>query len=256
MDGINRAIDGLNRGIQSIRRVLAGDEPIGFVRQAAVRIWVVNGSGYRIEGSGNVVEFEGLCFVSTCAHVSPFFNSSSVNYSLRLPDEIKLSMRGASVLFDDEHDVSLIPIECPDKVHPLKISESPLRLGTQLWGVSDRSSGTVLLHCRVTQEKRDNTTETDCGGSPGFSGTGLVSWDDFLVGIHRGSGVHMEVDAREESLGQRSMHLKSSCNVTSLPLPLDCFDAFHDIIELTSRNPRSWVVSADYLYELWKRHNA
>jgi hypothetical protein len=249
--------------VQESREMITGDQSIKAVRQASVAITVTNASGGEIRGSGNVVDLGGFCFVSTCAHVAWPLDWSGIRYKLRLENGDRVYLRNQTVRLDRTHDIAIIPIVCPLDVDPLQVSQTRLAFGVQLWGTCLWKTGIVLMYCRIVEEAYNNTfkqavQQGDCGGSPGFSGTGLVNEKRVVIGMHKGAGDFREStdadDFREstdadESMAARWDEALRKCDRTSLR---KCLAGFRKIIEITARNPRTNVIDARWIHELWK----
>jgi hypothetical protein len=111
------------------------------------------------------------------------------------------------------------------------------------------------MYCQDIAVKPNTTNmEGDCGGSPGASGTGFVNVDNVLIAMHRGAGNSVESSNWPESMYASWSMAFSECNVSSGESLMPCFHRLRDIIESTARNPRSRMIDAYWIYELWKSH--
>jgi hypothetical protein len=137
----------------------------------------------------------------------------------------------------------------------VKVSESPVQLGTMLWGVSHPWEEDVFLHCRVMELTGDMDFEADCGGTGGFSGTGYIDSDGMLVGIHQSA--HSGRPERESvTLDTTWTKTVNDCNVTQLPFPEECFAGLFRTIELVGLNPRATIGRAAQFFELLQTNSS
>jgi hypothetical protein len=62
-------------------------------------------------------------------------------------------------------------------------------IGKEMRGIATTLDGNeYALRCKVLETAANGTLMADCGGSPGASGTALVSRKGKLIAIHLGAG--------------------------------------------------------------------
>jgi hypothetical protein len=253
----------IDERLLSLEQIITGSSAIDFASNTAVRIEISPGSSDRNNtmASGNLISIAGMCYVSTNRHV--LVTDEKVNRTikdLRLVDDTTLTVSG-NFSFSNEWDLALVPVSCPGNRTPLAVAHEEPKLGTRLFGLSNRPKGLVLLPCSIL-EKRVRYYETDCPETHGFSGTGYLNGKGTLIALHVGAGKFGHLNASRsdlESMDSSSNFDWDRANTVCTEAwrtqekVYDCFAKLRTVIELTARNPRTSVVSAVHLLELAKK---
>jgi hypothetical protein len=271
---IKQELKALWAALKSLEEKLSGSRPIDVARDSSVEVIYEDHLQNTTRGCGNLVEINGQMYVATAGHVTQAFGDSNRFPTLTLDPSGRnhpLKPIGRAIRSRD-FDAALIPVQYEQNLSgvALTVSGSPVKLGTMLWGISPQLGRRVLQYCRVI-EVSPKVLEADCGGTEGFSGTGYVNSDGFLVGIHEGDsyfphsgeegwhGNESYVPPRPDTFGGASVGvlnrqwnktLDICLKVTELPMPRTCFDGMFSAMQLSNRNPSSTVGEAYHLLEL------
>jgi FtsZ-binding cell division protein ZapB len=212
-------------------------------------------TGIRMTGSGSMVDFHGHCFIGTVAHNLAELNASW-NASVYFPMKGFVPiLKTGGFYANNDFDVALIPFRCDPKIPGLKVKNTTLKLGKQLWGIASLDAQAYALHCRVVEKRRNKAIiMADCGGSFGASGTALLNGKGKMIGLHRGSLYypHGSQIPEDNDLDSLFMSLNETCkvNASTFLLPEKCLRNLRSAITISSRNPCSQVVPAHYLFDL------
>jgi S1-C subfamily serine protease len=225
-------------------------------QQSSIRIKMSKSSG-----SGTLVQIGSELFISTNAHVVSrvVSNVTCLNNisSLQLFDKQQLNHTGPIFVFDPPFDLALIHVENRSSVVPAQISPSWPTRGSKIYGFSNQVPDSVSLECTITEINYPYNYQTNCGGAPGFSGTGYFDLFGQVVAVHRGQGDDFELES-----GKTITYIENfwntvydKCEALILSPPnstlgdlfKECFFAFKKAIQLTARNPRTSVMPAAVL---------
>jgi hypothetical protein len=249
---LRSTVEDLRSTVDRLPAILSRARSIARARATSTAIIVRNSSNHHLDGSsGNVIQIERECFVSSTAH-GLHLNETDINYFISMEEIPQLNQTGR-VLFSEKEDAALLPIVCPAGVTPLELSGDLIAVGQQMSGIALRKLRAVLLSCRVQEEWEDHDWQADCGGTSGFSGTGLLDLNGNLLALHQGAGHYPHSESGSGWLDEHWNSTVENCSVTTLPLPANCFAGLRSAIKETSRNPRSNLVEAVMLRKIWEK---
>ncbi|KAK8884607.1 hypothetical protein M9Y10_043723 [Tritrichomonas musculus] len=205
IDSLKTKIDSLNQTLQTISEQQNHKKAFILARNSSCKIITIDSEGRLIFGCGNLITINDKFYVSTCLHVV-YDKQNQKTYKLHrieFTDMKLLNFVNNILIFSNSIDLALIEVS-PDMIHQ-KYAIKPLNqdfsYGQSLIGISYRQKYTSMLSCRIV-EKQNYMTKmeseesleliTNCGGSNGYSGTGFLNDDGFLIAIHTGSGDFIE----------------------------------------------------------------
>jgi len=156
------------------------------------------------EGTGSIINVDGNLFFVTNRHI--VLNDFTVNIfrNITLFDGTTLFLEPRVQFFTIENapDIAIVPVDTYpynikgyniQNITGVNVSKSYDILGQHLYGYSKRDSSLVYLDCYTVEQDLENifNVNTNCGGSPGFSGTGYYDSNGFLYAIHVGPGKYL-----------------------------------------------------------------
>jgi hypothetical protein len=174
--------------------------------------------------------------------------NNPTSWNLTMSDNIKLTRGPGAILGSDKLDIALVPLNMPDsraRERCIPISESELTPESKFWGASLQDNYSVVLNCEVVEWYANRTAQTNCGGGPGFSGTGYADPEGNLGAIHIGEGVYLHVGDRgraeefSHTLNQRVEDAMKICTETGPALSEDCVHSLTTTVAAGVRDPGS-----------------
>ena len=186
-------------------------------------------------GSGNLVNINNNLFVATCLH-NFYDNTTGMIY---IPEIIqnkdrKLKFDKEKIIFDinSKYDLALIPITEEDNIKDKAafISNRTSEAGEKLYGTNYYLGEYSFGECYVVSTNLGPSyLKTNCPGKRHYSGTGYFNTDGFLAAIHK-SGLKYTNELSE-----------------------DIFEDHNLYVSDRARNPRSILVDAKYLINLYQK---
>jgi hypothetical protein len=248
-------------GMSDLYDRLSGKRAITVAHGAAVLIVIRNRKNYTKvgHGCGTLVKISGGYYLASAAHVLAHYQWPDHTMNLYFSGFKEFDHQG-QIWFSKSHDLALMKIVPRADLGLLaaNVSKVSLAMGTKIWGlplvpINGTSIFTerVVQSCRVVGIFNGTEMEATCGGSFGFSGSGYFDADGFLVGVHIGGGVFRHFTVAEEGSLEDAWNMAyAKCNVTQLPLPMECFEAIVSAVGIEARNPRARIVDASVLNSL------
>ena len=231
--------------------------------------------------SGNLVRIGAILFFSTCRHVI-----KTAKGLIRIIKLIKLYKgpvlvpEGPIYIFNIanySYDYALIKINLTaynntDELfsRAATISNSSAVLSEIVRGITYRDVNLVYIQGQIVEVEYNyaNIFQTDCGGTHGFSGSGYFDEHGKLKVIHKGGGYFLgedeltdssefEISFFNKSNAPLLNSIKKAYNVCSKANTSDnesmnyCFGNVSSSISIHARNPRTMVLDASQLYNLF-----
>jgi hypothetical protein len=200
---------------------------------------------------GSIVQLNNQSYIATNRHLLTFSKSNPCFVSpilAILSNNISLTFNLKEIIIssDPNIDLGLIPIK--DLHLPFSsISSRFPKTGEKLFGISYQKNIGISIQCEITEIQND-TIITNCAGAPGFSGTGLFTYDQYLTVIHVGSiSFQHSYDAgeTEEKFLDKVDIFQNECLYNNPPKDINfCKKEFPSLMGIYARNPTAIGVAA------------
>jgi hypothetical protein len=159
---------------------------------ARLQIHLMHGTIIEASGCGVYVDMNGECFAATNAHVvrPAFVNNFKLEISLGNGEV--LHQRSDFFFYEGDADAALIPVDCyngPNATfhQALSVMSTLPVLGTEMFSISSGRGNRMAIHCEIKGDYSPGRVIANCGGTYGFSGTGLLDQNGVVVGVHVGT---------------------------------------------------------------------
>jgi hypothetical protein len=251
---------------KAVRKEVSGSLAYKQARDTTVWLEAYNSTGYFVwGGSGTVVDVSGTSYIATARHLMVNLTDGDRFKIIFADGGWTKSRPGRHGFYNHTAaDVTLIPFALPQGRTAARVVNTSLRIGKRLIGISLHNETMNGLDCHVKALDRafgrvsvakNHTVLTDCGGVPGFSGTGYFNTKGSLIAVHKGGEMYphgAERVTQEGRVDELFKGLNVSCQVDPARglLPEQCYDDLETLITLSSRNPTAAAVPAKYLFEI------
>lgn len=231
--------------------------------------------------SGNLVRIGTMLFFSTCRHVIKTFKGLIRTIKLiKLYKGPELVPEGPIYIFNIanySYDYALIKINLTayNNTEELfsraaTISNNSAVLSEIVRGITYRDVNLVYIQGQIVEVEHEyaNIFQTDCGGTHGFSGSGYFDEYGKLKVIHKGSGYFLGEDELADSNEfessffnksnepllnsiKKAYNACSNADTSNNDSMIYCFKNVSSSISIHARNPRTIVLDASQLYNLF-----
>ena len=282
IDGIDSRLDDISKQINTNFKIQSGEfsKNSSYDSTGIIKIYPESDDGNEY-ASGNLVKIGKILFFSTCRHVIKTLRGLIRTIKLiKLYDGPVLEPEGPIYIFtnaNNSYDYALIKINLTayNNTEELfsraaTISNSSAVLSEIVRGITYRDVNLVYIQGQIVEIEHNysNIFQTDCGGTQGSSGSGYFDEYGKLKVIHKGSGFFLGEDELDDSNEFESFifnksnapllnSVKKAYDACSNADPSNnvsmnyCFKNVSSSISIHTRNPRTIVLDASQLYNLF-----
>ena len=275
IDGIDSRLDDISKQINTNFKIQSGEfsKNSSYDSTGIIKIYPESDDGNEY-ASGNLVKIGKILFFSTCRHVIKTLRGLIRTIKLiKLYDGPVLEPEGPIYIFtnaNNSYDYALIKINLTayNNTEELfsraaTISNSSAVLSEIVRGITYRDVNLVYIQGQIVEIEHNysNIFQTDCGGTQGSSGSGYFDEYGKLKVIHKGSELDDSNELESSFFNKLNAPLlnsiKKAYDACSNADPSNnvsmnyCFKNVSSSISIHTRNPRTIVLDASQLYNLF-----